>query len=289
MATLTPAQLEKILRIKELKLQSKNIESAKKVNLSSVGRLVDEKEMRKFLEGLLPEIHKKITEYLSENITQPQDGYTPIKDVDYFDGKDGKDAEITDELMAEIANMVLGKIKQPKDGKDAEVSDEIVQSIVDEVIASIEIPKPPKEIDIAEKLKDMVGVVRDALESIENEDDKLKAEAIGGLEEAIKKYAPKQKVMGGGGGMTKQSVESLIDEKIAESEAASTVDWAYYVYHWSVAPTLNATITDGDVYEYTLKGTTRYRFVPSTYDPTQDAFYENFDGATLSGLIVSRG
>ena len=45
----------------------------------------------------------------------------------------------------------------------------------------------------------------------------------------------------------------------------------------------------GDVYDYTLNGTTRYRFVPTTYNPTQDAFYGSFDGTTLTTLITKRG
>lgn len=65
--------------------------------------------------------------------------------------------------------------------------------------------------------------------------------------------------------------------------------WEYLLMNWSVEPTLNTAIVGGDVYNYTLNGTTRYRFVPTTYDPTQDAFYENFDGTNLTGLITARG
>lgn len=66
-------------------------------------------------------------------------------------------------------------------------------------------------------------------------------------------------------------------------------DWGYLVANWSVEPTLNASITDGDVYNYELNGTLRYRFVPSTYTPTQDAFYTSFDGTSVTGLITKRG
>jgi len=34
---------------------------------------------------------------------------------------------------------------------------------------------------------------------------------------------------------------------------------------------------------------TRFRFIPDDYDPTLDAFYAEFDGTDLSGLIVARG
>ena len=65
--------------------------------------------------------------------------------------------------------------------------------------------------------------------------------------------------------------------------------WEYLVNNWSVEPVLNATITGGEVYTYILRGTTHYRFIPTTYDPTQDAFYSNFDGTNLTNLITTRG
>ena len=73
------------------------------------------------------------------------------------------------------------------------------------------------------------------------------------------------------------------------SLAASSAAWDYYVMNWSVEPALDSSIAGGDVYTYTLDATTRYRFVPTTYDPTQDAFYTTFSGGVLSGLIVTRG
>jgi hypothetical protein len=65
--------------------------------------------------------------------------------------------------------------------------------------------------------------------------------------------------------------------------------WSDYATRWDDAPTLNAAITGGTVYNYTLDGVTRYRFVPTAYDAASDAFYTAFDGTTLSGLIVARG
>lgn len=71
----------------------------------------------------------------------------------------------------------------------------------------------------------------------------------------------------------------------------SFLNWADLATSWDAAPTLNKNITGGAVYNYTFNSVTRYRFVPSTYDPSQDSFYENFDNVTdtLSDLIVSRG
>lgn len=76
---------------------------------------------------------------------------------------------------------------------------------------------------------------------------------------------------------------------VAENMGASGATWDYYATNWSVAPTLNSSITGGDVYNYTLNGVTRYRFVPTTYDANQDAFYTTFSGGVLSGIIVTRG
>ncbi len=75
---------------------------------------------------------------------------------------------------------------------------------------------------------------------------------------------------------------------IAEN-SSSTATWVFYATTWSTEPTLNTSIAGGDVYDYTLDGTTRYRFVPSTYDATEDAFYSTFSGGLLTGLIVARG
>ncbi len=74
---------------------------------------------------------------------------------------------------------------------------------------------------------------------------------------------------------------------IATGTAAAT--WNYYVTTWSVEPTSLGTITGGEVFSYTLDGTTRYRFVPDPYDATTDAFYTTFDSGILTGLIVARG
>lgn len=72
------------------------------------------------------------------------------------------------------------------------------------------------------------------------------------------------------------------------SSNASTLTWDFLVDNWSVKPT-KVFIPTGKVFTYTLLGTTRYRFVPTIYNPTQDAFYSNFDGTTLTNLITTRG
>lgn len=71
--------------------------------------------------------------------------------------------------------------------------------------------------------------------------------------------------------------------------SAISAGWDYYAVNWSLEPTSLGLITGGEVFSYTLGATTRYRFVPTVYDATQDAFYTTFSSPTLSGLIVARG
>jgi hypothetical protein len=82
-------------------------------------------------------------------------------------------------------------------------------------------------------------------------------------------------------GLSKSLTLSLLAQKAKKSDIET---WDYFALNWDEAPTL---ITD-NVYEYTLKGVTRYRYVPSTYDPTLDAFFANWDGENVSDLIVAR-
>jgi len=65
--------------------------------------------------------------------------------------------------------------------------------------------------------------------------------------------------------------------------------WEYYAINWSNAPVQVGTTLAGAVYSYILGATTRYRLVPTVYNPVNDSFYLNFTGGVLSDLIVSRG
>lgn len=70
---------------------------------------------------------------------------------------------------------------------------------------------------------------------------------------------------------------------------SGSLTWDFLATTWTTEPTFVEAITGGSVYSYTLDGTTRYRFVPSTYDATEDAFYTTFTSPTLSGLLIARG
>lgn len=204
------------------------------------------------------------------------DGKTPVADKDYLSKKSTekiiKDAFSSKEKQIDkIVKAKLATLKQGKDGKDAEITPEQIEDIVQESVSRITIPEYTP-FDDAE--------IRELIENHSLDHEQLRDEV-----ETLKNTLPQTLI---GGGAQTNWVKKYVKEQI-DSIPTSTNTWSYYAMNWSVEPSLNSSITGGDVYDYTLDGTTRYRFVPTTYDPTQDAFYSNFSGGTLSGLIVSRG
>jgi hypothetical protein len=73
-----------------------------------------------------------------------------------------------------------------------------------------------------------------------------------------------------------------------QGQDATLNSWIYYVSTWDTPPEFLETVTDGSIYRYTQNATIRYRFVPSPYVSSQDAFYSTYNSPNLSGLIVSR-
>ena len=72
------------------------------------------------------------------------------------------------------------------------------------------------------------------------------------------------------------------------TDKINELDWVYYVTAFDVTPTLNTTIASGDVWDYTVNGTSVYRLVPNPYVPAQDVFYSSFDGTNLTSELASR-
>lgn len=63
--------------------------------------------------------------------------------------------------------------------------------------------------------------------------------------------------------------------------------WIELATGWSTEPTLESTLTDGDVYKYVYSdGTTYYRYIAN--DGSEDSFYELFDGINLSSLVADK-
>ena len=70
---------------------------------------------------------------------------------------------------------------------------------------------------------------------------------------------------------------------------ASLPRWIDYATQWSITPTLIETTSEGSILSYMSGGVNKYRFVPSPYVPVEDAFYSEWDGSFLTGLLARRG
>lgn len=82
-----------------------------------------------------------------------------------------------------------------------------------------------------------------------------------------------------------------IVNNITNITLVTPLTWSDYMTRWDTPPVQVGAATlpvAGDVYEYVLQGVSRYRLVPTTYDPQFDAFYTSFAGGVLAGLIVAR-
>jgi hypothetical protein len=69
-------------------------------------------------------------------------------------------------------------------------------------------------------------------------------------------------------------------------EDLTNLKWTELAVQWSQAPNALSTDPTGSVYEYVRGARTLYRFVPTPYAPTQDAFYVD---QNLTQLIAARG
>ena len=76
---------------------------------------------------------------------------------------------------------------------------------------------------------------------------------------------------------------------ISGGSSGNKLQWIDYSTNWSQEPVLEATITGGEVYRYVYEDGTLYRFVPTDYTASVDAFYRSFDGTNLTGLVAQRG
>lgn len=87
-----------------------------------------------------------------------------------------------------------------------------------------------------------------------------------------------------------QIVQNALDITVLQASSPVSADetFNYYLKHFSSIPTPQVFSGSGSVIAFTLGGVTRYLFIPDPYDPTQEAFYENFSDPVLSNLIVRR-
>lgn len=170
-------------------------------------------------------------------------------------------------------------ILSAKDKKDiAKAIDvPVVEKVIEKTETIREIPIVTNEIREVATLDDaLVGYLEDEIKRVE---DKIETET---KKETNFGFVIRDVVAGTGVTIDKS------DPNRPVVTASAGANWTYYATKWDTAPTVNTTITGGTVYNYTLDGVTRYRFVADTYSPSTDSFYASFDGVTLSGLITSR-
>lgn len=242
------------------------------------------------------ELRRKEIE-LKKEAFKGNDGYTPIKGKDYF----------TKEEIESISKEILSLIPKPKDGVDAVVDYEkilkVVYSKINEIVSKIPTQKgvagqKGERGEKGEKGEDGKTPVIDTnkltkeILALIKKDKSLSVDYQNIFKELEKQVYRMRETMPVG---SSNSLRGLIDADLtgvpqdAKGNFLLGQTWDLYVTNWSVAPSLNGTITGGSVYDYTLNGTTRYRFVPDPYDPTLDAFYSTFSAGVLSDIIVTRG
>lgn len=85
----------------------------------------------------------------------------------------------------------------------------------------------------------------------------------------------------------------LLQYDSAQQRWENVLPWFYLSTQWDVAPVNVGTATvngqPGDVFSYILRGVTRYRFVPTTYDASLDGFYGTYAAGVLTNFICNRG
>lgn len=90
--------------------------------------------------------------------------------------------------------------------------------------------------------------------------------------------------------------QDLVDKRTTTGDIAAlaagnsftlNASWVGLAMGFSSPPTGPTIIPSGQVYTYTYAGpTTRYRFISNDY--TTDAFYTNFNGVNVSGLVATK-
>lgn len=84
-----------------------------------------------------------------------------------------------------------------------------------------------------------------------------------------------------------QKIDKTIDSDISSALLATKAGlrWIDYVTSYITTPVQLATIGAGDVFQYDYANMTLYRLVGTT----DDAFYSNWDGVDVSGIISNKG
>lgn len=78
--------------------------------------LLDNKD--KISEEIRNTVTKQVNGINLKSPSNGKDGITPIKNVDYFDGKDGKNSQSTKIILKERETVIRERVAQPKNGRD---------------------------------------------------------------------------------------------------------------------------------------------------------------------------
>jgi hypothetical protein len=153
----------------------------------------------------------------TNKITGPKgaDGYTPRPDVDYASLRSFDQALSAFEAKYnQISNRLdskLSTIQNGKDGKDAEITPELVAEIADMAAQMIELP------NFANLIQMEPEAIRNSLELLKD-DDRLSIEAIRGLQDQLEVLA--QRAVANGGTIGKQQVFGFFKQFIPVSATA---------------------------------------------------------------------
>lgn len=151
------------------------------------------------------------------------DGKTPQADKDYLSLETAQKAlnekvremlNKTDTTLSQTSQALQERVEQAlqniRDGKDGIVSDSEIQRAAEVALQMLELP----DFDalVAESLTKNADATRDGLESIVNEDDKLKIEAVGYLRQELDDLKSRVGANVISGGLTRGGVLKLIAE-----------------------------------------------------------------------------
>lgn len=133
-----------------------------RLELRRLFRMFKGEMVREAIRELVKEVKQEIS--IQIKTVRGDDGYTPVKGVDYQDGAPGKDAD-----EEAIFQRVMAQLPQPKDGQDAD-EEKITESVI----------KRLKEDKEAITIDDVKGL-KDVLKAIENVARKEKGGGGGGM------------------------------------------------------------------------------------------------------------
>jgi hypothetical protein len=140
-----------------------------------------------------------------------RDGYSPIREVESAIGA----FERRFSALASQVEEKLASVRDGKDGKDAEITEELKDELADMARALIELPDFETLID--QRIPENAAAIRDGLESLVGE-NRLSVEAIRGLQEQLEQLA--QYAASNGGTIGKQQVFSFFRQFIPVSTTA---------------------------------------------------------------------